>query len=105
MWGNGSLSAVLARSGFGSIWQAMVNQKPIGVIRPDAKADPEVFHNAKTVEWSGIGAVLDESVMPLTDGLAHFSSKLNEQMKINIGMFGTMNGIEYASAQLTRYLS
>ena len=104
-WGNPNISAVLARSGFGSIWQAMVNQKPIGVIRPDAKADPEVFHNAKTVEWSGIGAVLDESVMPLTDGLAHFSSKLNEQMKINIGMFGTMNGIEYASAQLTRYLS
>jgi hypothetical protein len=105
VWGNGSLSAVLARSGFGSIWQAQVNQKPIGVVRPHPQDDPEVFHNAKAVEWSGIGAALDESVMPLVDGLARFSENLKAQMEIDLGMFGTMNGIEYASAHLARYLS
>lgn len=104
-WGNPNIVAVLARSGFGSIWQALVNQKPIGVIRPRPQDDPEVFHNAKTVEWAGIGAALDETIMPLVDCPSRFTANLNAQMEMNIGTFGTMDGIEYASAQFARYLS
>lgn len=104
-WGNPNIVAVLARSGFGSIWQALVNQKPIGVIRPRPQDDPEVFHNSKTVEWAGIGMTLDGNVTPLVDGLPRFSANLAAQMEMNIGMFGTLDGIEYASAQLTRCLS
>ena len=102
VWGNGSLSAVLARSGFGSIWQAMVNQKPIGVIRPRPQDDPEVFHNAQVVEWSGIGRILDDNAAPLFESLPRFTSAIRGQLDVEMEQFQTVDGIAYTSADLRR---
>jgi len=101
-WGNPNIVAVLARSGFGSIWQALVNQKPIGVIRPRPQDDPEVFHNAKVVEWAGIGTILDDDMKPLLEALPSFLSNIQRHLKLDDDMFGTMDGIEYTSAEIKR---
>lgn len=104
-WGNGSISAVLARSGFGSIWQAMVNQKPIGVLRPRPQDDPEVFHNAKVVEWSGIGTILDDSAEPLFGELTRYGSAIQIQLSIEMEQFQTVDGIAYTSADMKRRMN
>lgn len=105
VWGNGSLSAVLARSGFGSIWQAMVNQKPIGVIRPRPQDDPEVFHNAQVVEWSGIGRILDDDAAPLFESMPRYASAIQGQLNIEMEQFDTIDGIAYTSADLRRRMN
>ena len=104
-WGNPHIVAVLARSGFGSIWQAMVNQKPIGVVRPNPKDDPDVFHNAQVVEWAGIGTILEDDMKSLLDALPSFLSNIKKHLKLDKEEFGTMDGIEYTSAELNRLIS
>jgi len=104
-WGNPNIVAVLARSGLGSIWQAILNQKPVGVVAPDAKIDPEVFHNAQMVEKAGIGKILTENVAPLTDALPKYQSEIRRQLKEEVANFSTSDGIEYTSAALKELLS
>lgn len=104
-WGNPNIVAVLARSGFGSIWQAMVNQKPIGVVRPRPQDDPEVFHNAKTVEWSGIGVMINDDIHAFFGSLSRLRAVIQKHLELDKQTFGTNNGIEFASQHLMQALS
>jgi hypothetical protein len=71
-WGNSNIVAVLARGGFGTIWQALINQKPIGILKAIPEDDPEIFHNAKTVEDAHIGKILDTKMDSLTGNLPQY---------------------------------
>ena len=103
-WGNPNVVAVLARSGLGSIWQAVLNQKPIGIVRPDPKIDPEVFHNAQMVENVKVGTILDRKVEPLINVLSRYRDAIREQLDQETSRFHTTDGIEYTSAKLKRLL-
>jgi len=104
-WGNPNIRAVLARSGLGSIWQAFLNQRPIGVVKPDAEDDPEVYHNAQMIEKAGIGRILTEKVEPLLDGLPEHSYAIQRQLERELENFGTADGIEYTAAEMKRLLA
>lgn len=99
-WGNPNVVAVLARSGLGSIWQALLNQKPIGVITPTREEDPEIFHNVKMVQETGIGAILDVKVDPLINALPQYLSEIQKQLEIEKKEFRTIDGIKYTSGKL-----
>jgi UDP-N-acetylglucosamine:LPS N-acetylglucosamine transferase len=105
VWGHPNIVAVLARSGFGTIWKALLNQKPIGVISALSEDDPEIYHNAQVVKASGIGTILDDSLEPLVNALPQYLSKIQEQLKIENDRFKTIDGIKYTSAELKQLVS
>lgn len=103
-WGNPKVVAVLARSGLGSIWQAALNEKPIGVVMPVAEDDPEVYHNAQMVEKAKIGKILADRIDPLIESLSEYSSGIQRQLQLEVENFGTTDGIEYTAAKLKERL-
>lgn len=103
-WGNPSVTAVIARSGLGSIWDALLNQKPIGVVPPEVEDDPEVYHNAEMVANAKFGMILDRSVEPLMDALAECLSAIQNELELEHKKFHTTNGIEYTSQALKQLL-
>lgn len=105
VWGNPNVIAVLARSGFGTIWKALVNEKPIGVIKAPIEDDPEIYHNAQVVRMSGIGTMLDNNLDPLIDALPQYLSKIQEQLEIDKKTFKKIDGIKYTSDELRKIIS
>jgi len=105
VWGNPNVVAVLARSGFGTIWKALLNRKPIGVIKAISDGDPEVYHNAQVVNASGIGTILDDSLEPLLDALPQHLSRIQAQLTTDDERFKTMDGILYTSTKLKQLMS
>jgi hypothetical protein len=105
VWGNPNIIAVLARGGLGSIWQALIDQKPIGLVNTPPEDDPEIFHNANTVQWAGIGTILEENVMPLIGALPQYLSAIQKQLNLEKQEFGTIDGFEFTIAQLKQMLT
>lgn len=103
-WGNPNVAAVLARSGLGSIWDAFLNRKPIGVVTPEVEDDPEVYHNAEMVEAAGIGRILAKSVDPLIDALPEYLSAIQKELELEMKNFQTTDGIAYTSSTLKEKL-
>jgi hypothetical protein len=105
VWGHPNVVAVIARSGFGTIWKALLNQKPIGIINTPPEDDPEIYQNAQAVKASGIGTILDTNLDPLIDGLPQYISKIQEQLEADRKIFNETDGIKYTSDRLKQLLS
>lgn len=99
-WGNPHVTAVLARGGLGSIWQAVVNRKPIGVLPAQARVDPEIYHNVNMVQNSGIGMILEGGVFQFMNNLSTYSQKIEEHLALEKAEFNTNDGFEYVSTQI-----
>ena len=99
-WGNSNIVAVLARGGWGTIWQAIVNQKPIGVLEASPEDDPEIFHNARSVHDARIGTIINSNVEPLIGALPRYLSAIQEQLELDKKNFGKIDGIEFTSSRL-----
>ncbi len=104
-WGNPNITSILARSGLGSVWAAVVNKKPIGVLKAFPKDDPEIYHNAQMVEWAGIGKILDDNVEPLVNALPGCLSRIEEWHETLKKEFSTIDGIQYTANELRQMLS
>ncbi len=90
--------AVIARAGFGTLWNLQVAERPI--IAPEFKEgdDPEVYHNNKTVTALGLGVVFDsfdEDVLRNAMRKPVCISALNRHI---VEKYGSLDGIEYAAS-------
>lgn len=104
-WNNPNIATVLARGGLGSVWNAVLNGKPIGVLEVLPEDDPEIYHNAHMVEWAGIGKILKNSMAPLVEDLQNFLARIQEWQVTFEQRFGTVDGIGYTASELKRILS
>ncbi len=104
-WGSPNIAAVLARSGLGTIWDAIVNEKPVGVLAARAEDDPEVYHNAKTVAWSGVGKILQEDAAPLAESLLACLENIRVWREKFLQEFKTVDGIRFTAEEIRRALS
>jgi len=104
-WNNPNITTVLARSGLGSVWNAVLNGKPIGVLKAPPENDPEIYHNARMVEWAGIGKILNRSIAPLVDDIQNSLVRIQEWQDTFERRFETVDGINYTADELKRSLS
>jgi len=63
-FGDASLTGVIARGGWGTIWECLANEKPLGVPRLTFADDPEMGHSQATISHTGLGKIVDESLLP-----------------------------------------
>jgi hypothetical protein len=59
IFGDPLLKGVIARGGWGSIWDCLANNKPIALARTMYEEDPEMGHTQKTMAALGLAAILD----------------------------------------------
>jgi hypothetical protein len=59
IFGDPLLMGVIARGGWGSIWECLANNKPIALARTMFAEDPEMGHTQKTMFELGLAAILD----------------------------------------------
>jgi UDP-N-acetylglucosamine:LPS N-acetylglucosamine transferase len=59
IFGDPLLKGVIARGGWGSIWECLANNKPIALARTMYEEDPEMGHTQKTMAALGLAAILD----------------------------------------------
>ncbi len=102
-WNNPNITTVLARSGLGSVWNAVLNKKPIGVLDAMPEDDPEIYHNSQMVEWAGIGKILKNSVEPLVNDLPAYLSRIQEWCESFEKEFGTVDGIKFTANEIKKY--
>lgn len=61
IFGDPLLKGVIARGGWGSIWECLANHKPIALVRTRFAEDPEMGHTQKTMSELGLATILDGS--------------------------------------------
>lgn len=103
-WGNPDITTVLARSGLGSVWKAVLNKKPIGVLEALPQDDLEIYHNARMVEWAGIGKILRDRMDPLINAWPGCQSRIQEWHEALIQEFNTVDGFEFTANELKQRL-
>jgi hypothetical protein len=97
IWGNPNVIGTLARAGWGTIWQCLLNRKPIGTVPVSSTEDPEISHSVKAIQWSGIGVLLGNSMDPLLNHMNNYLRNIDHVLENDLKQFGTTDGIGYIS--------
>jgi hypothetical protein len=63
-FGDEHLTGVIARGGWGTIWECLANEKPLAVPRLTFADDPEMGHTQAAIMHTGLGRIMDDSILP-----------------------------------------
>ncbi len=100
-----NIMAIIARSGWGTGWQAMNQEKPLLATPYAPGDDPEIYFNNKTIEALKIGRALRaedmtaQRLMEIIESLSIGTATLNQQIKER---FGTNDGIDFVSSAIVQ---
>ncbi len=91
VFGDTNLSGVVARGGWGTIWECLANIKPLAVSRMTYAEDPEMGHTQVTLEKVGLGLVVDGSILPFLepDRLQQISQSIQQVREEDKQIFGS----------------
>lgn len=78
VFGDPLLKGVVARGGWGTIWECICNGIPMAVPRLGFSDDPEISHTQVALDHIGIGMILDEKIEKFLD------TSIQEKMLIAI---------------------
>lgn len=98
---NPNIMAVLARSGWGTLWLCQVAEKPIMCPIWKSTDDPEIYHNNITVEKFGLGVIYEKFN---SDVLRKALSKADSIKRLNESLydeFGTLDGIRFVQEKIS----
>ena len=108
VFGDPSLSGVVARGGWGTIWECLANIKPLAVPRMSYAEDPEMGHTQVTLDKTGLGMVLDGSILPFleSDRLQQISQSIQQVREEDKRIFGSWadDGIGFIAHSLRTQL-
>jgi hypothetical protein len=99
IFSNPAIIAVCGRSGWSSVWEAMLNGKPFITYDYRPTEDREIYNNLKTIEQKKIGVVLKKDEDPeekMKEALAlkpHILAYVEYLKK----KYNTLNGIQYSA--------
>jgi len=102
---NDAVKYVFARSGWSSIWSAMLSETPF--ITPEYKDgdNPEIYFNQITLRSLGIGVIYrgqsPEVILEEADSTRHQLHRINEYL---VQHYGTTDGINYMANVIADYL-
>lgn len=101
------LVAVIARGGWGTVWECLQNAKPLGVVKTTYVDDPEIGHTQVTLEKMGIGKVLNGSLKDFLEpeNLATMKEEILRQRRIDSQNFNELaeDGIAYIAGHIREY--
>lgn len=108
VFGDQNLVGVFSRGGWGTIWQCMVNTKPIGVVISSLEDDPEMAHTIATLRMTGLGVELRNSAMDLLDEpvLARVLDQMTAMQAEDQRIFGSdaLDGFGFVAKEIQRRL-
>lgn len=101
---NPNILAVLARSGWGTLWLCQLAEKPI--ITPDWREtdDTEIYHNNRTVEELGLGVVYQDFTGDAIQTALTKVDKIRQLNRMLFDMFGTLDGIGFVQEKIREAL-
>lgn len=67
VFGDEQLQGVIARGGWGTVWECLCNEIPLAVPRLGFSDDPEIGHTQLALRSQGIGLVLEGELAPFLD--------------------------------------
>lgn len=84
------MKCVIARGGWGTIWECEMNAKPLLVVRTSYLEDPEMGHTQKALEHLGIAAIWEGPDDPFLneEKLGRIQSRLFEEREKDKALFG-----------------
>jgi hypothetical protein len=109
IFGDLHLTGVFSRGGWGTMWQCMVNEKPIGVVTSTLEDDPEMAHTIATLRATGLGVELRNSAQDLLNQrvLSQILDHLTALQSEDLQKFGeyALNGYGFVAKEIERHFS
>ena len=100
-----NISLHFARSGWGSVWESMLQGKAIVVPEFDPTDDPEIYFNNACIEKLGIGVVYrGEPLSELLQKVKELEGGIQERNANLLKEFGTSDGNEYFAKKIAAVL-
>lgn len=98
------VSAVIARSGFGTIWKAMRAGVPFLAVPYRETDDPEIYFNDQVIARFGLGRVLPHKGMSraaITSAIFECRKTVAEIERLTQTEFSTTDGVAYVAERIT----
>jgi hypothetical protein len=109
IYGDSMLTGVISRGGWGTMWQCMVNLKPIGVVTSTLRDDPEMAHTIATLRATGLGVELRNSALDLLNQpvLSRIKDRLTAMQAEDRQIFGSdaLDGYGFVAKEIERHFS
>ncbi len=106
-FGDEGTQCVVARGGWGTIWECLMNEKPLMVVRTSYLEDPEMGHTQKTLEQMGLAVVWDGPDTPFLneEKLSTIRARLHEEKEVDGSLFGAEadNGFRFIANKILAY--